>query len=103
MLDSLQIYLCVAAILLNLGIFTVITRKNAIAILMGVELILNSANINFIAFNRFGDFKVLDGHVFSIFVIVLAAAEAAVALAIIINLFKNMGTVKVNEATELKG
>ena len=103
MLDSLQIYLCVAAILLNLGVFAVITRKNAVAILMGIELILNSANINFIAFNRFGNFEVLDGHIFSIFVIVLAAAEAAVALAIIINLFKNIGTVKVNEATELKG
>jgi len=103
MLDSLQIYLCVAAILLNLGVFAVITRKNAVAILMGIELILNSANINFIAFNRFGDFKILDGHIFSIFVIVLAAAEAAVALAIIINLFKNTATVQANEATELKG
>ena len=103
MIDSLEIYLCVAAILLNFGIFAVVTRKNAVAILMGVELILNSANINFVAFNRFGNFKILDGHIFSIFVIVLAAAEAAVALAIIINLFKNTGTVKVDEATELKG
>ena len=103
MINIIEIYLCISALLLNLGIFAVITRKNAVAILMGIELILNSANINLIAFNRFGDFKVLDGHVFSIFVIVLAAAEAAVALAIIINLFKNVGTVKVNEATELKG
>ena len=103
MIDSLEIYLCVAAVLLNFGIFAVVTRKNAVAILMGVELILNSANINFVAFNRFGNFKILDGHIFSIFVIVLAAAEAAVALAIIINLFKNTGTVKVDEATELKG
>ena len=103
MINIIEIYLCISAVLLNLGIFAVITRKNAVAILMGIELILNSANINLIAINRFGDFKVLDGHVFSIFVIVLAAAEAAVALAIIINLFKNVGTVKVNEATELKG
>ena len=103
MIDTLQIYLIVSAILLNMGIFAVVTRKNAVAILMGIELILNSANINFITFNRFGNFEVLDGHIFSIFVIVLAAAEAAVALAIIINLFKNMGTVKVDEATELKG
>ena len=103
MINIIEIYLCISAVLLNLGIFAVITRKNAVAILMGIELILNSANINLIAFNRFGDFSVLDGHVFSIFVIVLAAAEAAVALAIIINLFKNVGTVKVNEATELKG
>ena len=103
MIDTLEIYLCVSAILFNFGIFAVITRKNAVAILMGIELILNAANINFIAFNRFGDFKLLDGHIFSIFVIVLAAAEAAVALAIIINLFKNMGSVKVDEATELQG
>ena len=103
MIDTLQIYLCVSAILFNFGIFAVITRKNAVAILMGIELILNSANINFIAFNRFGNFNSLDGHVFSIFVIVLAAAEAAVALAIIINLFKNIGTVDVNKAQEMKG
>ena len=103
MAESLHIYLFISSILLSLGIFAVITRTNAVAILMGIELILNSANINFIAFNRFGDFKILDGHVFSVFVIVLAAAEAAVALAIIINLFKNTGTVKVDEARELKG
>ena len=73
------------------------------AILMGIELILNSANINFIAFNRFGGMANLDGHVFSIFVIVLAAAEAAVALAIVINLFKNVGSVDVDDADLLKG
>ena len=70
---------------------------------MGIELILNAANINFIAFNRFGGMERLDGHIFSVFVIVLAAAEAAVALAIIINLFKNIGTVDVDQAKELKG
>jgi NADH-quinone oxidoreductase subunit K len=70
---------------------------------MGIELILNSANINFIAFNRFGGMANLDGHVFSIFVIVLAAAEAAVALAIVINLFKNVGSVDVDDADLLKG
>ena len=103
MYEILNIYLIISAILLNLGIFAVITRKNAVAILMGIELILNSANINFIAFNRFGDFKILDGHIFSIFVIVLAAAEAAVALAIIINLFKNINSVDVDDATVLRG
>ena len=82
-MDSLQSYLIIAAILFSMGIYGVITRKNAVAILMGIELILNSANINFIAFNRFGGMDNLDGHVFSIFVIVLAAAEAAVALAIV--------------------
>jgi len=102
-MNYLESYLVISAVLFTFGIFAVITRKNAVAILMGIELILNSANINFIAFNRFGYFKVLDGHVFSIFVVVLAAAEAAIALAIIINLFKNIGTVNVDEAKGLKG
>ena len=71
---------------------------------MGIELILNSANINFIAFNRFtSTLSHLDGHIFAMFIIVLAAAEAAVALAIIINLFKNIGSVNVDDAKELKG
>ena len=102
-MDSLQSYLVIAAILFSMGIYGVITRKNAVAILMGIELILNSANINFIAFNRFGGLNTLDGHVFAIFVIVLAAAEAAVALAIIINLFKNIDSVDVSDADLLKG
>ena len=102
-MDYIQPYLLVSSILFCLGIFAVITRKNAVAILMGIELILNSANINFIAFNRFGGMYNLDGHVFSIFVIVLAAAEAAVALAIVINLFKNVGSVDVDNADLLQG
>ena len=102
-MSYIEPYLMISSILFSLGIYAVITRKNAVAILMGIELILNSANINFIAFNRFGNFGSLDGHVFTIFVIVLAAAEAAVALAIIINLFKNIGTVDVDKAQEMKG
>ena len=102
-MNSLQSYLVISSLLFSLGIFGIVTRRNAIAILMGIELILNSANINFIAFNRFAGMESLDGHIFSIFVIVIAAAEAAVALAIIINLFKNAGTVDVDEANTLKG
>lgn len=102
-MNNIEPYLIISSILFSLGIFGVITRRNAIAILMGIELILNAANINFIAFNRFAGMDRLDGHVFAIFVIVLAAAEAAVALAIIINLFKSIGTVDVDEAKELKG
>ena len=64
------------------------TRRNGIAVLMGVELILNAANLNFIAFSRFGGMN-MDGHIFALFVIVLAAAEAAVALAIVINIYNN--------------
>ena len=102
-MNSLQSYLVISSVLFSLGIFGIVTRRNAIAILMGIELILNSANINFVAFNRFGGMQKLDGHIFTIFVIVLAAAEAAVALAIIINLFKNAGSVNVDEANTLKG
>ena len=102
-MNSLQAYLSIASILFSLGVFAIITRKNAVAILMGVELVLNAANINFIAFNRFSGLNNLDGQVFSIFVIVLAAAEAAVALAIIINIFKNYDTVNIDEANKLKG
>ena len=102
-MNSLDSYLVISSILFSLGIFGIVTRRNAIAILMGIELILNSANINFVAFNRFGGMHKLDGHIFTIFVIVLAAAEAAVALAIIINLFKNAGSVDVDEANTLKG
>jgi NADH-quinone oxidoreductase subunit K len=102
-MNSLESYLVISSLLFSLGVFGIVTRRNAIAILMGIELILNSANINFIAFNRFGGMHSLDGHIFSIFVIVIAAAEAAVALAIIINLFKNAGSVDVDEANTLKG
>ena len=103
-MNSLQVYLLISSFLFSLGIYAVISRQNAVAILMGIELILNSANINFIAFNRFtSKFSVIEGHVFTMFVIVLAAAEAAVALAIIINLFKNRGSVNVDEAKELRG
>jgi len=105
-MDQLNNYLFVAAILFSLGVFGVVTRRNGIAVLMGVELILNAANINFIAFSRFGATASgninLDGHVFGLLVIVLAAAEAAVALAIIINIYNNMNTINVDEASSLK-
>ena len=101
-MDYIQPYLMLSSILFSLGIYAVITRKNAVAILMGIELILNSANINFITFNRFGNFSTLDGHVFTIFVIVLAAAEAAVALAIVINIYNNLNTINIDDASELK-
>ena len=100
-MDQLNSYLFIAAILFSLGVFGVITRRNGIAVLMGVELNLNAANINFIAFSRFGGMN-FDGHVFGLLVIVLAAAEAAVALAIIINIYNNMNTINVDQASQLK-
>ena len=87
-MDSINSYLFISSMLFCLGLFGVITRRNAIAVLMGVELILNAANINFVAFSKFNGMNI-DGHIFSLMVIVLAAAEAAVALAIIINIYNN--------------
>ena len=98
---DLNTYLIIGAILFSLGMFGVITRRNGVAVLMGVELILNAANVNFVAFARFGGMD-MPGHVFSLFVIILAAAEAAVALAIILNIFNNLGTVNIDEANQLK-
>ena len=102
-MHSLESYLIISSFLLSLGVYAVLTRRNAVAILMGIELILNSCNLNFIAFNYFNGSYALEGQVISIFVIVLAAAEAAVALAIVINLFKMIGTVNIDEANQLKG
>ena len=102
-MNALESYMIVASAVFCLGLYNVMTRRNAVAILMGIELILNSANINFIAFNRFNASGVLDGHVMSVFIIVLAAAEAAVALAIIINLYRNIGSVDVDDARTLRG
>ena len=100
-MDSLSNYLFVSVILFSLGLFGVITRRNGVAVLMGVELILNAANLNFLAFARFGGMN-MAGHIYALFVIVLAAAEAAVALAIIINIFNNYKTINVDEVSELK-
>ena len=100
-MDSLSNYLFVSVILFSLGLFGVITRRNGVAVLMGVELILNAANLNFLAFARFGGMN-MAGHVYALFVIVLAAAEAAVALAIIINIFNNYNTINVDEVSDLK-
>lgn len=94
-------YLVLSAILFSLGILGVVTRRNAILVLMGIELILNAANINFIAFSRYGTLN-LDGHMAAIFVIVLAAAEAAIALAIVLNIYKTFQTVNVDEINKLK-
>jgi NADH-quinone oxidoreductase subunit K len=85
-----------------MGVFAVITRRNAIAILMGIELILNSANLNFVAFSRFGGLN-LTGHVAAIFIIILAAAEVAVALAIVLNIYNNMKSINVEDAESLQG
>lgn len=98
---GLNHFLVVSTLLFSMGIYAIVTRKNAIMVLMGVELILNSANINFIAFTRFGNFS-LQGHLIALFVIVLAAAEAAIALAIVLNIYKTLSTVNIDEIDNLK-
>ena len=95
-------FLIVGALLFAFGIYTVITRSNAVGILMGVELILNAANVNFVAFARYNPTPMLTGQVVSLFVIVLAAAEAAVALAIVLAIYMTTKTIDVSEADTLK-
>jgi NADH-quinone oxidoreductase subunit K len=105
---SLQHYLIVAAIMFVSGVLTILLKRNAIGILMGVELVLNGANVNLVAFNRYSwagtaSSPLLSGQIFGIFVIVLAAAEAAVALAIFLNFYNNFNTIDVERAQNLKG
>jgi NADH-quinone oxidoreductase subunit K len=102
MTPGLPHFLVVGAALFAFGTYTVITRTNAVGILMGVELILNAANVNFVAFHRFNPDTALTGQIFSLFVIVLAAAEAAVALAIVLAIYMNVRTIDVTEADTLR-
>jgi len=96
-------YLIVAAVLFVSGLFTMMTKRNAIGILIGVELVLNSASVNLVAFDRYTGPGRLDGQITALFVIVLAAAEAAIAVGICINVYKNMATVDVDQASRLRG
>ena len=98
---TLTHFLIVSTLLFCLGIYGIVTRKNAVMVLMGIELILNASNINFVAFSRFGNFG-LQGQLFALFVIVLAAAEAAIALAIVLNVYKTFVNVNVDEIDELR-
>jgi NADH-quinone oxidoreductase subunit K len=101
-------YLMLAALLFVCGLVTILTKRNAIGILIGVELVLNAANVNLVAFNRYSHGAadggvLLSGQIFAVFVIVLAAAEAAVALAIFLNFYNNFSTIDVERASNLKG
>src|SRR5204863_1741496 len=95
---TLAHFVVLSGILFALGLFTVVTRRNAIGILMGIELVLNSANINYVAFARYANAG-YDGQVFAIFVIMLAAAEAAIGLAIVLGIYQSFETIDV-EATD---
>lgn len=98
----IQYFLLTAAALFSIGTAIIITKRNAIMILIGVELILNAANINLVAFSQY-DRKVMAGNMFALFVIVVAAAEAAVALAIILKVYQYYKTANIDEVNQLKG
>jgi NADH-quinone oxidoreductase subunit K len=94
-------YLIVSALLFAIGALVVMTRRNAVAVLMGVELLLNAASLNFVAFSHFVEGAVT-GLVFSVFIIVLAAAEAAIALAIVVSVFRQFHTIDAVDTTTLR-
>jgi NADH-quinone oxidoreductase subunit K len=95
-------YLVISAALFSLGIMCVLTRKNAVSVLMGIELILNSANLNLVAFSKYTAGN-LDGQLFAVFTIIVAAAEAAVGLAIVLSMYRLLRSVNLDRADTLKG
>src|SRR5258708_4748807 len=105
MSDSVQLYpyLVLGALLFVCGVLCMATKRNAIGVLIGVELVLNGANINFVAFSRYNPAFEVEGMIFALFVIVMAAGEAAVALAIVLNFYNNHTTLDVDSAAEIKG
>ena len=99
---GLKHYLALAAILFCIGTFGVLTRRNAIGVLMSIELMFNAVNINFIAFSKFVTPDILTGQIFSIFVITVAAAEAAVGLAIVILIYRNYKGINIDKINFMK-
>lgn len=99
---TLSHYLILAAALFCIGFYGAVAKKNAIAVFMGIELMLNSVNINLVAFNHFLKPAVLEGHIFAIFIIVVAAAEVAVGLAIILSLYRHRKSTTVDDTDLLK-
>ena len=94
-------YLTLAAIIFSLGVLTMTTKRNALGILIGVEMVLNAANINLVAFSKYQTGNGA-GHIFAVFVILLAAAEAAIGIAIFMNFYNQLQTIDVDRGDELK-
>ncbi|HTL69684.1 MAG TPA: NADH-quinone oxidoreductase subunit NuoK [Candidatus Eisenbacteria bacterium] len=103
MSQSLESYLFLSAALFSIGVYGLLARRNLVAILISLELILNSASINFLAFNKFCLADKAVGQVFAVFVIALAAAEVCIGLSLILLLYRKRGSINVDEAGELKG
>ena len=95
-------FLVVSTLMFFVGVYGFLVRRNLITILMSIELMLNSVNINFVVFNKYLFPDQLQGHFFSIFIIAVAAAEAAVAIAIIINLYRRFKTIDIEDTTTMK-
>ena len=98
----LENYLVLSGILFSLGVYGVLSRRNAVLVLMSIELMLNAVSINFIAFSAYLDVTQITGVIFAIFVVAVAAAEIGLALAIVIRIFRNRSTINIDEAAELK-
>jgi len=101
-MSMLSSYLTLAAVLFCIGLYGVLTKRNAIIVLLSIELMLNAANLNLIAFSKYGVLPSLTGQIFSLFTISVAAAEAAVGIAILIVFYRNRVTVNVDEFDELR-
>ena len=102
-MNTLGTYLFVAALLFSMGLLGVLLRRNLIGMLISVELMLNGANLNFMAFNRFLAPEPAVGQIFTLFVMGLAAAEAAIGLSIILALFRQMRSINIERAQQLRG
>ena len=98
----LENYLVLSGILFSLGVYGVLSRRNAVLVLMSVELMLNAVCINFIAFSAYLDVTQITGVIFAIFVVAVAAAEIGLALAIVLRIFRNRSSINIDEAAELK-
>jgi NADH:ubiquinone oxidoreductase subunit K len=101
--NHLETYLYLAVLLFAIGLYGVLSRRNLIAVLISVELILNAASINFMAFNRFLAPNPAVGQVITLFIMAVAAAEAAIALSIIMAVYRKLKSINVEQATELRG
>ena len=100
---SLEAYLILGALLFGIGLFGALTRRNAIGILMCLELMLNAVNINMVAFSRYVTPHLLTGQIFAIFIISIAAAEAALGLAIVLAVFRHRDTINADEIDLMRG
>jgi NAD(P)H-quinone oxidoreductase subunit 4L len=95
-------YLVVSSLLFCLGLYAMLTRRNVVAILMGIELMLNAANINLVAFNKYVGPAAVNGQIFALVVITLAACEAGVGLALVMSAYRNLETIHVDEINVMK-